>query len=453
MYKDINKSKAFENAKLGFEFEFFSPMPRKMLAERLSALLNKKVVKTGTYHSTIPVDENQFKLEPDYSGGFKMHELVTGPLPYHEAIQVFFKVMNFIQENGFTNDKSGLHINVSINEFDAGLKNRMESLNVFKFILNLNEEKIFELWPNATSKVQKIYKNSVSFIYPKNKFLGEAALNYSHGANPMDFVYPATKYFGVNFTKLAKGYLEVRYAGGQGYEKKKNESIELINIIIENIYNTLSNNNTYSDIERHRINRVIAEQKKRIESMRSYENFKLSYPDISLYVDTISEHQKITAMFPAFRDKLFDLVMYGNLKKGVVNYDSDLKKLQIKGAKIENGFLLEGFQFFECYVEGELKECLLYGCKVRSSMIKECEILNGNDIRYSYVDDCLFNGEGMNEIRMSFIKNKPGKMIFANLSECIVRRGTLSENSTIDSKTELIEIKKLKQKRSQNRPS
>ena len=140
MYKDPNQSKLFNNVNLGFEFEFFSPIPRFELAEKLSAALNKKIVWTDEYRSDLPVSREEFKLEADFSGGFKMNELITGVMPYHEAIHIMYKVMNFIDENGFTTDRTGLHINMSFNEFDMGLTARLENLNVFKCILGLNEE-------------------------------------------------------------------------------------------------------------------------------------------------------------------------------------------------------------------------------------------------------------------------------------------------------------------------
>jgi len=210
MYKDINKKKLFDNVELGFEFEFFSPLTRKELSEKLSRTLGKTVNWTNRYHGKTPVLPNSFKLEPDYSGGMKTNELITGVMPYNEAIHVLLKVFNFINENGFTNERTGLHINISFNEVDLDLKEKLQNLNVFKYILNLDEAKIFDLWPSAKSRIQKIYKNSVLNIYPKNKFISEASLDYANPSSPFDFNLPFSKYFGLNFTKLPNNYLEVR---------------------------------------------------------------------------------------------------------------------------------------------------------------------------------------------------------------------------------------------------
>jgi hypothetical protein len=190
MYKDINKRKLYDNTRIGFEFEFFSPIDRKTLAESLEKVLGRKVIWTDDYHSDIPVSESQFKLEPDFSGGFKMNELITGVLSYNEAIHVMYKVMNFIDENGFTTDRTGMHINMSFNEFDLGLNEKLQNLNVFKYILGLDEAKIFEMWPSAKSKIQKVYKSTVSNIYPKKKFISETSMNYAKPESPMEYAYP-----------------------------------------------------------------------------------------------------------------------------------------------------------------------------------------------------------------------------------------------------------------------
>ena len=48
MYKDLNKSKIFDNVNLGFEFEFFSPIPREELAEKLKTAIFHIHVFQGT---------------------------------------------------------------------------------------------------------------------------------------------------------------------------------------------------------------------------------------------------------------------------------------------------------------------------------------------------------------------------------------------------------------------
>lgn len=439
MYKDINKKKLFDNVELGFEFEFFSPLTRKELSEKLSKTLGKTVNWTNRYHGKTPVLPNSFKLEPDYSGGMKTNELITGVMPYNEAIHVLLKVFNFINENGFTNERTGLHINISFNEVDLDLKEKLQNLNVFKYILNLDEAKVFDLWPSAKSRIQKIYKNSVLNIYPKNKFISEASLDYANPSSPLDFNLPFSKYFGLNFTKLPSNYLEVRYAGGKDYEKKKKEAVELINYMAESLYDTLLHNNEYTVNERRKIADFMKTRKDVLLSVKTYENFVRTFPEIKLYVDLKNDPRILESNYSNLREKLFDLITTGNLTKGQVNYDTELKRIQVRESNMKECFSVSDVDFVRCYIEGELTNCKFYDCKVRSSRIIESYFIDKNDIRYSYLKECAFQRDGQNKIELTYIKSSPNNPIYGDLKECIIRSGTVDISSKVDSKTEFIE--------------
>lgn len=439
MYKDINKKFLFDNVDLGFEFEFFSPLSRKELSEKLSKTLGKTVNWTNTYHGKTPVLPNSFKLEPDYSGGMRTNELITGVMPYNEAIHVLLKVFNFINENGFTNERTGLHINISFKENQLGLHEKLQHLNIFKYILNLNEGKIFDLWPSAKSRIQKIYKNSVLNIYPKNKFIAETSIEYANPASPTDFNLPYSKYFGLNFTKLPNNYLEVRYAGGKDYEKKKHEAVELINYMAESLYETLQNNNTYTVNEKMKISEFMKSRKDIVLSVKTYENFVRNFPNIQLMVDLKTDPRIVESNYSNLREPLFDLITTGNLSDGLVNYDTNEKRIQVRDASLKECFSIGRLDLINCYVEGEISGCRLFECKVRSSRLMDSLLIDKNDIRYSYLKECSFHQGGENRVELTFIKSKPEHIIYAELKECIVRSGTVSLDSKVDSKTEFIE--------------
>lgn len=436
MYNDLSKRHIFENANLGFEFEFFSPVSRENLAAIFEKALGRQVVWSNSYKSGTPVTESQFKLEADFSGGFKMHEFVTAPLPYAEAVNVLFRSMNVIAENGFTSDRCGLHINLSFNKKTASLPVSLENLNVLKFILNLDEAKIYDLWPSALNKTQKPYKGSVNFIYPKNRFIAETALHVK--PDPTQFNVPQSKYFGLNFSKLAEGYLEIRYAGGTDYQNKKSQAVELINYLTELTHTILENNSDYSLTEKQQISKILEKQKATLLAVKSPQNLRTSYPNINLYVDLRADQPIVESNFANLKDALFDMIAFGNLKSGVVNYDTATKRIQIKDAKLKEGFGISGVDLFNCVIEGEVSNCLLYGCRVKSSLISESVIHTNNEIRHSLLKNCSFQRDGVNLIAGSYLDIKPEHPIFAELKECIVRSGTLSYNSIADSKTEFV---------------
>lgn len=434
MYTDLEKRHIFENVKLSFEFEFFSPIKRAELASIFESTLSRKVVWTDQYKSSIPVNESQFKLEADFAGGFKMHQLVTAPLPYAEAVNVLFRTMNLIAENGFTTDRCGLHINIAMDSRALGLKYGIENLNTLKFILDLDEAKVYDLWPSALNKTQKPYKGPVSFLYPKNKFIAETALNIK--PDPTQFQIPQSKYFGMNFKKLSEGYLSVNYAGGKDYQAKKSQAVELINYMTELCYAVLEKNYDYTLAEKQMVSSILEKQKSTLLSIKTPQNFRSSHPNIALYVDLRADMPIIEANYEIIKDKLFELIAFGNLKSGVVNYDTNTRKIQVKDAKIKEGFGISGVELFNCIIEGEVTDCLLYGCRVKSSLIKESTIYSNNEIRHSLLKNCSFQRDGINLIAGSYLDIKPEHPIFAELKECIVRSGVLSYNSVADNKTE-----------------
>ena len=287
---------------------------------------------------------------------------------------------------------------------------------------------------------QKIYKNSVLNIKPKSKFIAETSLDYAQPGSPLDFNYPHSKYFGLNFEKLSRNYLEIRYAGGKDYEKSRKPLVDLINYIAESLYSTLENNNTYTPAETKKIKDLLDLQKEVMLSIKTYESFIRSYPDIKLLADLNDEPRIVEANYPNLREKLFDLITTGNLKKGLVNYDTQTRRVQLKDCSIKEGFSISDIDLVNCKLEGEFTNCELRGCTVRSSHLIESRLITGNDVRYSYLKECRFLNNGSNRIDLTYISSSPEYPIFADLNECIVRSGVVSMNSKVDSKTEFIQV-------------
>ena len=163
----VDKLNALSSSVIGFEFEFYTNLLKGRAAESLSKLLKKKVQVSEKYHSNIPIDANNFKLEPDYSGGSKMVEFITGPLPYNEAIPILIKTLNWIDENGWTNDRCAFQFSVSFDKFRRDVKDRIENLDRLKFILGLDEPFIYSKFGN---REKNVYAKSIKRVVPINRF-------------------------------------------------------------------------------------------------------------------------------------------------------------------------------------------------------------------------------------------------------------------------------------------
>ena len=98
--KFLNQSFKLKNSLIGFEFEFYMKdlsfyKTLEMLNNELSPV---KVWGFRKYHSDFTPDKNNFKIEPDLSGGSNMVELVTGPMDYFNAKYYLIKIMRDWQE-------------------------------------------------------------------------------------------------------------------------------------------------------------------------------------------------------------------------------------------------------------------------------------------------------------------------------------------------------------------
>ena len=157
MYNNIEDKFLYDNTNVGFSFQFFSPLSRERIANKLAKYLGKNVIPVSNKKKIKFVDEAIF-VSPDFEGGQKMSRIDTDLMPYHKAVHTMLKCMNFINENGFTNGRSNMGIKVSVNEMDLGLKYKLENVNKFKYILNLNEIKNFNWWQMNTNNKQKKLK-------------------------------------------------------------------------------------------------------------------------------------------------------------------------------------------------------------------------------------------------------------------------------------------------------
>lgn len=438
MYNNIEDKFLYDNTNVGFSFQFFSPLSREKIASKLAKYLGKNVIPVSSKKKIKFVDEAIF-VSPDFEGGQKMSRIDTDLMPYHKAIHTMLKCMNFINENGFTNGRSNMGIKVSVNEMDLGLKYKLENVNKFKYILNLNENQIFKWWPNQSSDKQKLHQSKAIFVYPKEMYASRLTGSLLERANPREYIFPESVNFGTDFSHITEGYINLRYAGGKNYQKKKQETIDLVNYTARHIYETLTDNFSFNVDEKRKIQKLLERYQSIIESTKSYDIFKHAYPDIELLVDLKRHSFLIESNYQAIRNKLFELISCCEMEKAIINYDTVRKRVQVKDARLKKGFSLSGIDFFNCYMEVDANDCLFEQCKIRNSNIKNSMLYSNNDIKYSNIDQCKYGGY-LNEIRSSSIHSNQNDIINADLHNCIVFDGNFSQESTIDEKTELINL-------------
>lgn len=434
MILDIKNREQVESAQFVLTVDFFSNKSIQQLAEKAKSALHRDIEVGATKDAWKPLEENGARLTNLYNNGFKMKRMTIGPVYYYEGVNALLKSFKFIEDNGYTNELCKVKIDLGFSKMNEGA--RIPQLNKFKFLLNFNEAKAFELWPQEI-RSSKIYKHSINLIYPKNKFIAEASVPSGSHSSQLEFSFPRSKQFGINFDRIGEGFVTIKYIGGKDYEKRNTQAVELLNLVIESLFSTLKSNSIYSDRDREKIKEILTEQKSHLTALKSYATFETKFPLIKLSMDLDSRPEILGAKFNLVREKLFDLVTYGGLVRGRVNYNSETNQVEVLEGRIKNGFNLSNIIFMESSIQAELSDCTLVNCKVRSSRLLECTIFDKNDIRYSTLSNCNFNQSGVNTIQQSTIKGQPNMQVSADLTECLVVGSPLSYHATKDSKTEI----------------
>lgn len=426
-YTHFDKRQVLSSAVLGFEFEFFSEMVRGRITESLSKLLGKKVMLSNKYHSKDPVSSEVFKLEPDYSGGSKMNELVTGPLPYAEAIPVLIKVLKWIDENGWTTDKCAFQFSLSFDKFDRSLK-RMEELDKLKFILGIDEGLIYSKFGNRKNNV---YAKSIKRVIPRNRFSILENVSY---IDPKLFKIPEEKYYGANFSKIPKGYVEIRYLGGRDYQKKIGAIREVIDYVILYTHDILSGRSVYDKNDLENLKKMMKEYSKVVRSFSNPESFFSNFPDFHLLVDLKGYEENIKTYFPYIREKIFDLIVEGNVRSGFFNYDTTNGRFQLKDAKVKNASYIDDMDLVNCKIRSsKLDNCRLFGSDIRNSEIYNSEITNSNSIQKSKIKDC--SADYGNKLIECYV-DCPEKMIDCEITGGVLRKADIGRNAQVSKETE-----------------
>ena len=424
---------AIHSSKVGFEFEFFANESLDSAKESLSRTLNKKIRIEEKAHSDFAPTEDVFKMEPDNSGGTGMIELVTGPLPFVEAKLIMAKTLKWIRENGSTNERCSIHVNLAFDGKKLGPITNMTKLDIGKFVLNFDEDRVYEAFPNRKDSV---YAKSIKFIVPLS-----GMTQSSPGKNIWrNYAFVNAKYYGINFTKIPKGYIEFRYLGGKDYEKKYSTILSMTEHFITSLYETLVNPN-YTEDDLKLLDSVLEKHRHVIESYKTYKAFKEKFPDIHLMIDLKTEDQIVEMFYPRIREKIFELLTKADMKEGLINYDADSGRIQIKDAKLMRCFEVKGIDIVDSVIQGNIINCDIFGCDIKNSSVFESNLFGS-----TVVEDCKIEESYVSKnvvCEDSYVFGKRG-VFSGEMVGGIFRQGRATDFARFSKDTEVIEIEKIK---------
>jgi hypothetical protein len=399
--KFIHEYAKLSKGVIGFEFEFFV---KNLSFYKTLEMLNKeldpvKVHGFRQYHSDFRVDSKNFKLEPDLSGGSNMCELITGPLPYNDAKYYLIKILKFIQDVGYTNDKSSVHFNLSFNDVDKNLND----LNILKLILNTDEDEIYRYYP---SRKDNIYAKSVKKIIPYKEF--------DFFNIPIDSVknmvrLPNDKYYGINFTNITNPKetqrIEYRYIGGKDYEKNIGNIVYFLDRFILDSYNSVDASFNISDSRK--LEDYLDKNISKLKSFSKYENFLIEYPNITVQVDQNSMFEMVNSYFARFYKKIWDFLdSCEEIDECIINYVTKSQTLEVVDANMKLIGTIKNIDLISCSIGGGILEnCQIYSSEILNSHISKSKIDN-SEVKNSKViltrvettklDNCYFEGGVLN---------------------------------------------------------
>lgn len=424
---------AIHFSKIGFTFEFFANESFKLAKEDLSKVLNKKIRTMETEHSDFIPTADIFKIGPDDSGITDMISLSTGLLPFSEAKLILSKTLKWIRENGSTTDKCSLHIKLSFDGERLGPSVNMSKFDIGKFVLTFDEDKVYDSFPNRRDS---IYAKSIKFVLP---FSGMT--QSSPGKNMWkNYMFINDKFYAVDFTDIINGYINFKYLGGVDYEKKYTTILSMIEHFILSVYSVLANP-TYSKEDLKKLDEVLAKHKDVVQAYKNYESFKKRFPNISIMIDLKTTKPIVEMYYPKIREKIFDLLTKADMDSGLINYDSDSGKLQIKDAVLNRCFEISGVDIFESKVKGNIKHCDIFGSDIEDSFIFESNMFAMTSCKDSKIKDCYISRNV--DIDNCYVFGMKG-VFSGDMTGGVFREGRATKFATFSDKTEVIQMEKIK---------
>ena len=401
--KYINDYKDLSLMMVGMEFEFYTKnISYYKVLELLNIELDPiKVHGFRKYHSSFQPDDKNFKIEPDLSGGDSMIELVTGPMDFFTSRHYLLKILNFIQNYGYTTEKCSLHINISFNPEKTKLE--LKDLNILKHILSTDEDEIYKIFP---SRENNIYAKTIKKLIPFEQY---DFSNISIGTIQHNIKIPKDKYYGINFTNVFERpelrRLEYRYIGGKDYEKRSGDILELLSKFCLDVKNNI--NSTFDNDDIEELTEFLDGKISNFKNFINYDNFLVEFPNIHIQIDQQDHYDIVSSYYHKIYKKIYTLVEgTEDLEECLINYYTEQHKMEIIGAEFKSVLNLHNYDFIDCNIEdGIFDKCSFISTsvsnaeinrsKISNSNIDGCKLLNTN-IETSRLEDSLFINGYMN---------------------------------------------------------
>ena len=363
------------NSQIGFEIRGQFKDDENVLLTKLKDILNREVSFSNVKYKLLePTDSHAVLILDGKSCIIK-----TPQYSYYEALFILPKLLDYLKT---LKDYKNSYLFFRLG-FNPGFCD-VNQINVMKFILEFNEDFILKHLSDLTldGSFEKL-----TDIKPLD--LGSCMDTIKKRMDSLKYMDEDN--YGIDFSTLKLGYITLKYAKEINYRQKWEELLKCVNHTIITLYNT-SVQYDFTDEEKEKIEALDELYKTISKAFTCYELFKEKYKGIKLTKDLNNDGMDIDLIFPAIKEKLFDIVIKNNIKEAQINYDSDISRLQLKNLEVKKCYHLSGVDIVDSELTNcTLRDCDIYDTKIEKSSIIRCNLFGYADCKETRFTDCFIS--------------------------------------------------------------
>ena len=168
--------------------------------------------------------------------------------------------------------------------------------------------------------------------------------------------------------------------------------------------------------------------------LKDYKAVNKYWKKINILVDLTDNEQVIEVQWNRFKLKVLELLANGTMEEGIINYDSDYGMVQVKNGKFKTAYLLNGFEFIDCELSGNIENSGIYGGIVDGAQLLRTQLYKGCEVKDSKIESSYVHGSC--SVTNCFVFGKDtifkGKMVGG-----IFREGGIGKHARFDD-TEIV---------------
>ena len=410
---------------IALNFSFYCTKNSADIVESLSSITGKNISLTHD-NKTEPSYGNAILLK-EYDAPNPKYNFLLSSHDYHSIIPLLEEVCDWLKKYATFDIDTQLKVKLSFDHSKLRTLRTISNMDPVKLVLKINEQFIYSRFPE---QLDSPYSLSIKNLAPLSQFLNEEQIEQN-----IRYILesPHAEFYGIDFSEHTRGILTCNYIGGKEYAIKTKEAKDILEFFILKAYQSL-NEESYNKEE-------LDEMKRLTKSFQSIQMaywdpdiFLNEYKDLKVYVNLNTSRQILKTYWSVLRPVLFEMIVRGNLQRGMFNYDTALGRYQLKNGTLHNT-KIKNMDLVSCQVSGIVENCNLVGCKINKSRIYDSLFIATNKITESYLKNVSLNKS--NSISRSIIENQD-EIINCEINESIVKYATLGANSRIDESSTII---------------